>query len=49
MAGIDADGILRGKVMLKSKFLSACKDDAGFGFCSVIFGKAAGYLYVLNI
>jgi hypothetical protein len=31
VAGIDADGVLRGKVMSKDKFLSAVK--AGFGFC----------------
>ena len=36
LAGIDVDGILRGKVVSKSKFLSIAK--AGFGFCSVIFG-----------
>lgn len=31
VAGIDADGILRGKVVAKDKFLSATK--SGFGFC----------------
>jgi hypothetical protein len=31
VAGIDADGVLRGKVMAKSKFMSAAK--SGFGFC----------------
>ncbi|KAF9570274.1 hypothetical protein EC968_002046 [Mortierella alpina] len=36
VAGIDLDGILRGKVMVKSKFLSVL--ESGFGFCSVIFG-----------
>ena len=36
VAGIDVDGILRGKLMAKSKFLSIAED--GFGFCSVIFG-----------
>lgn len=36
VAGIDVDGILRGKLMAKSKFLSIAK--TGFGFCSVIFG-----------
>ncbi|KAF9094278.1 hypothetical protein BGX23_002292 [Mortierella sp. AD031] len=36
VAGIDLDGILRGKVMVKSKFLSIL--ESGFGFCSVIFG-----------
>jgi len=37
VAGIDVDGILRGKFMSKEKFLSAASSD-GFGFCSVIFG-----------
>ncbi|RKP34026.1 hypothetical protein BJ085DRAFT_20064 [Dimargaris cristalligena] len=36
VAGVDIDGILRGKVILKSKFFSSLK--SGFGFCSVIFG-----------
>ena len=36
MGGFDVDGILRGKILSKSKFLSVAKD--GFGFCSVIFG-----------
>lgn len=36
IGGIDIDGILRGKLMSKKKFLSIVKD--GFGFCSVIFG-----------
>lgn len=36
VAGVDIDGILRGKLMSKKKFLSIAKD--GFGFCSVIFG-----------
>ena len=36
VAGIDVDGILRGKLMSKQKFLSIA--EAGFGFCSVIFG-----------
>ena len=36
VAGVDVDGILRGKIMSKGKFLSVVKD--GFGFCSVIFG-----------
>jgi glutamine synthetase len=31
VAGIDADGVLRGKVMAKDKFMSAAK--SGFGFC----------------
>ncbi len=36
VAGIDVDGILRGKLMAKSKFLSIAQ--TGFGFCSVVFG-----------
>ncbi|KAF9900650.1 hypothetical protein EC991_007055 [Linnemannia zychae] len=36
VAGIDLDGILRGKIMAKTKFLSIL--ESGFGFCSVIFG-----------
>jgi len=36
VAGIDVDGVLRGKLMAKKKFLSIAED--GFGFCSVIFG-----------
>lgn len=36
VAGCDVDGILRGKLMSKKKFLQIAKD--GFGFCSVIFG-----------
>lgn len=36
VAGIDVDGILRGKVISIAKFLSIM--DEGFGFCSVIFG-----------
>ncbi|KAG6335844.1 hypothetical protein ID866_3234 [Astraeus odoratus] len=36
IAGIDVDGVLRGKYMSKDKFLSAAS--MGFGFCSVIFG-----------
>ncbi|KAF8931585.1 hypothetical protein BGZ58_007544 [Dissophora ornata] len=36
VAGVDLDGILRGKIMVKSKFLSII--ESGFGFCSVIFG-----------
>ncbi|TFK42294.1 hypothetical protein BDQ12DRAFT_623350 [Crucibulum laeve] len=37
VAGIDVDGVLRGKFMSKEKFLNAASAD-GFGFCSVIFG-----------
>ncbi|KAL8407487.1 hypothetical protein RB594_006348 [Gaeumannomyces avenae] len=36
VGGVDVDGILRGKLVSKKKFLSIAKD--GFGFCSVIFG-----------
>ena len=36
VAGIDVDGMLRGKLISKKKFLSIATD--GFGFCSVIFG-----------
>lgn len=36
LAGVDVDGILRGKLVSKNKFLSIAKD--GFGFCSVVFG-----------
>jgi glutamine synthetase len=36
LAGIDVDGILRGKLISKKKFLGIAKE--GFGFCSVIFG-----------
>lgn len=36
VAGIDVDGVLRGKLMAKKKFLSIAAE--GFGFCSVIFG-----------
>ncbi|KAK2466703.1 hypothetical protein APHAL10511_000961 [Amanita phalloides] len=37
VAGIDVDGVLRGKYMSKDKFLGAIASD-GFGFCSIIFG-----------
>lgn len=36
VAGVDVDGILRGKIVSKAKFLSIV--NSGFGFCSVIFG-----------
>ena len=36
VAGVDVDGMLRGKLISKKKFLSIASD--GFGFCSVIFG-----------
>lgn len=31
VAGIDADGVMRGKIMAKDKFMSAAR--SGFGFC----------------
>lgn len=31
VAGIDADGVMRGKIMSKDKFMSAAL--SGFGFC----------------
>ncbi|MBX7231476.1 MAG: glutamine synthetase family protein [Bdellovibrionales bacterium] len=36
VAVTDIDGVLRGKYLLKSKFLSAL--ESGFGFCNVVFG-----------
>lgn len=36
VAGIDCDGILRGKVMSKEKFLGIA--EKGFGFSSAVFG-----------
>jgi glutamine synthetase len=36
VAGIDCDGILRGKVMHKDKFLGIA--EKGFGFSSAVFG-----------
>jgi glutamine synthetase len=36
VAGVDADGILRGKIMIKAKFLSSIQ--SGFGFSSAVFG-----------
>ena len=35
VAGIDADGVMRGKVMAKDKFMSAAR--SGFGFCRSLF------------
>ena len=32
----DIDGVMRGKLMHKDKFLSALEAD--FGFCNVVFG-----------
>ncbi|KAJ5101391.1 hypothetical protein NUU61_003613 [Penicillium alfredii] len=36
VAGIDSDGVLRGKVMAKEKFLAIAEE--GFGFSSAVFG-----------
>ncbi|SHE44787.1 glutamine synthetase [Fodinibius roseus] len=36
LALVDIDGVLRGKVVSKSKFLKIL--DEGFGFCNVVFG-----------
>lgn len=36
VAGVDLDGLLRGKIISKKKFMSVVKN--GFGFCSVVFG-----------
>ncbi|KAF7726917.1 hypothetical protein EC973_008212 [Apophysomyces ossiformis] len=36
VAAVDIDGVLRGKVIHKDKFLSLV--EGGFGFCSVLFG-----------
>ena len=36
LAITDIDGVLRGKVIAKEKFLSILKN--GFGFCDVVFG-----------
>jgi glutamine synthetase len=36
VAVTDIDGVLRGKYLHKSKFISAA--DSGFGFCNVVFG-----------
>lgn len=45
LAGVDVDGVLRGKMMNKTKFLSLAKSaresqstSLSFGMCSVIFG-----------
>ena len=40
VAIVDIDGVLRGKYLEKSKFLSAV--DGGFGFCDVVFGWDSG-------
>ena len=36
LAITDMDGVLRGKVIARDKFLSIVKN--GFGFCEVVFG-----------
>ncbi|KAJ5740993.1 hypothetical protein N7493_000865 [Penicillium malachiteum] len=36
VAGIDVDGMLRGKILDKEKFFDVAQ--SGFGFCSVLFG-----------
>ncbi|MFT4681796.1 MAG: glutamine synthetase [Flavobacteriales bacterium] len=36
LAVVDIDGILRGKIVRKDKFLSAA--ESGFGYCDVVFG-----------
>lgn len=36
--GIDVDGVLRGKIMSKEKFLGIVEGGEGFGFSSVVFG-----------
>jgi glutamine synthetase len=36
VAGVDLDGVLRGKIISREKFLSALSE--GFGFCDVLFG-----------
>lgn len=47
LAGVDIDGILRGKIVSKKKFLSVAKD--GFGFCSVVFGcKLPSFFYTTH-
>lgn len=41
VAGIDVDGILRGKVMMKEKFLSIAKSRSrAFGFCRCICARS---------
>lgn len=47
VAVADIDGILRGKLMRKDKFLSAV--EGGFGFCDVVFGWDSGDLAYDNV
>lgn len=47
VAGIDCDGILRGKVLSKEKFLKVA--EKGFGFSSAVFGwDMQDMLYTTN-
>jgi glutamine synthetase len=39
VAGIDADGVMRGKIMAKDKFMSAVR--SGFGFCRSILRQSS--------
>jgi len=43
--GVDVDGVLRGKIMSKDKFLSSAKGD-GFNFCSVIYGWDSKFVLI---
>ncbi|CAO3591739.1 unnamed protein product [Absidia cylindrospora] len=48
VAVVDTDGLLRGKLMHKDKFLQIIDD--GFGFCSVVFGwDILDKLYTTNV
>jgi glutamine synthetase len=47
VAVTDMDGVLRGKVMRKDKFLSAV--ESGFGFCDVVFGWDSGDVAYDNV
>lgn len=47
LAVTDIDGVLRGKLMRKDKFLSAV--EGGFGFCDVVFGWDSGDLAYDNV
>ena len=38
LAGLDVDGMLRGKMISMTKFKSIVGGGGGFGFCSVVFG-----------
>jgi glutamine synthetase len=41
VAGVDADGVMRGKVMAKDKFLSAA--ESGFGFCRCVHATGVSF------